>query len=487
VRPSAVRPSRTCLFGALLALALLLPFAAAPASADHHRVKVREVFAGAPGQLSSQFVELQLHAGGHNFVGDKQIVVYDSSGAVINAFTFPADLPNGANQTSILGATAQAATFFGVTPDLTIMPAIPAAGGKVCYERPVPLLVIDCVSWGSFSGSSVGTGTPFNVAGGLVLGWSALRDISGGTSATLLEGGDDTGDSAADFDLADPTPRNNAGATTSTASQVSVAGNTLSYLAAAGSVANNVTLAPLAGGFYKLRDTGAPVTPEAGCERLSVNEVRCSSAGVSQSNLDSGPGNDVINVSTPIRTTLVGGTGNDRLTGGGGGDTLDGGDGNDTLTGRGGNDALNGGPLNDTLNGGPGADVVDGLGGTDTATYADRTAIQPVTVDIDDVADDGGDLDGPPGARDNILTTVERLVGGKAADTLIGSAAANQLTGGLGADILQGLEGNDVLMAKDGVVDGQIDCDGGATAGPADVAQVDATDPAPTGCETVRM
>jgi Ca2+-binding RTX toxin-like protein len=482
-----VRPSRTFLFGPLLALAWLLPFAAVPASADHHRMKVREVFAGASGQPSAQFVELQMHAAGHNLVGDKQIVVYDSSGAVINAFTFPADLPNGANQTSILGATAQAATFFGITPDLTMTPAIPAAGGKVCYQRPTPFLVIDCVSWGNYSGSSVGTGTPFNIAGGLVLGWSALRDISGGASPTLLEGVDDTNDSAADFDLAEPTPRNNAGATTSTAGQVNVAGGTLNYVATTGSVANNVTLTPLAGGFYKLLDTGAPVTPGAGCQRLSVNEVRCSSAGVLQSHLDSGPGNDVINVSTPIPTTLVGDTGNDKLTGGNGGDNLDGGDGNDTLTGRGGKDTLNGGPLNDTLNGGPGADILDGLGGTDTATYGDRSAAQPVTIDIDDVADDGGDVDGPPGARDNVGTTVERLVGGKGADTLIGSAAPNQLTGGLGADILRGLEGNDVLIAKEGVVDAQIDCDGGATAGLADIARVDATDPTPTGCETVTM
>ena len=108
-----------------------------------------------------------------------------------------------------------------------------------------------------------------------------------------------------------------------------------------------------------------------------------------------------------------------------------------------------------------------------------------MTVDIDNVADDGGTTDGLPGARDNVSTTVEHIVGGKGADTLIGSAAANRLTGGLGADILQGLAGNDVLFAKEGVVDAQLDCDGGAPAGLADVAQVDATDPAPTNCEKV--
>ena len=238
-------------------------------------MKIREVFAGANGQPAAQFVELQMHASGQNVVGGKQIVVYDSAGAVIDTFTFPTNVANSANQSSILIATAAATTFFGVTPDLTITPVIPAAGGKVCFIRPAPLLVVDCVSWGSYSGSNVGTGAPFNPAGGLVSGWSALRDISGGTSPTLLQAADDTGDSAADFDLAIPTPRNNAGATTTTAGQADVAAGTLGFLAAAGPVTNNVTLPAAGGGFYTLRDTGAPVTPGAGCQTVSVNEVRC--------------------------------------------------------------------------------------------------------------------------------------------------------------------------------------------------------------------
>ena len=85
------------------------------------------------------------------------------------------------------------------------------------------------------------------------------------------------------------------------------------------------------------------------------------------------------------------------------------------------------------------------------------------------------------------MTTVENVMAGKGADTLIGSAVANRLTGGAGADSFQGLGGNDVLFARDGVVDTLIDCDGGAPAGAADIAQVDATDPAPTDCETVTM
>ena len=52
-------------------------------------------------------------------------------------------------------------------------------------------------------------------------------------------------------------------------------------------------------------------------------------------------------------------------------------------------------------------------------------------------------------------------------------------------DTLIGLGGNDRLLALDGLVDASLDCDGGGTPGTADTAEVDPTDPAPTGCETV--
>jgi len=55
------------------------------------------------------------------------------------------------------------------------------------------------------------------------------------------------------------------------------------------------------------------------------------------------------------------------------------------------------------------------------------------------------------------------------------------LTGGPGADVLIALGGNDELYANDGAADTQIDCDGGTR----DIAHLDGTDPASSGCETV--
>ena len=188
------------------------------------------------------------------------------------------------------------------------------------------------------------------------------------------------------------------------------------------------------------------------------------------------------NVATDVEK-LIGTDGPDTLIGSAGANTLDGGAGNDALLGSGGDDTLIGGLDDDTLTGSSGADVHIGSGGSDTASYAGRGA--GVIVDLDSAADDGSSADGPAGARDTVGIDVENLLGTDGPDTLTGSTGHNRLTGGLGADRLRGRNGNDNLVAKDGVVDTEISCDGGSTPGLADVASVDAADPAATGCETV--
>jgi hypothetical protein len=244
-------------------------------------------------------------------------------------------------------------------------------------------------------------------------------------------------------------------------------------------------------------------------------------------NLVGTSGDDVI-LGLEGNDTISGLGGNDVICGGDGNDTLNGGDGPDLLSGQAGSDTagyatrsagvtvdidnapddgnaadgpagardnvrtdmenIRGGAGNDTLTGNAaantlegrdGADVLSGLGGTDTATYAARTA--GVTVDPDNVADDGNSIDGPAGARDNVKSDIENVTGGKGADTLTGSAVANRLTGGLGADSLFGLGANDALFANDGTADTTINCGGGT----ADVAHVDSQDPATIGCESV--
>jgi hypothetical protein len=189
--------------------------------ANHHLMRIREVFAGTSDHPVAQFVELQMFAADQTFVTNRKIQVFDASNTKIDEFVFTANVTNGATQATILVATADAQSLFGVTADLTMDAAsIPAAGGKVCFRGSSTFGIVDCVSWGTYSGPPEGgpdagddTGNPASPAEGLLQGAALIRDISGGASSTDLEAADDTNDSAADFDFGAPSPRNNSGTT----------------------------------------------------------------------------------------------------------------------------------------------------------------------------------------------------------------------------------------------------------------------------------
>jgi Ca2+-binding RTX toxin-like protein len=260
---------------------------------------------------------------------------------------------------------------------------------------------------------------------------------------------------------------------------VAVSNGSLEFTAAAGEVANSVVLGGPLGGRYTVRDTGAPVAAGVGCLQIDTNQVRCAVAGITHAELDLGAGKDIGRVVNALPTTLTGDAGPDRLFGGAGADTLAGGSGGDALTGGDGADSLGGGADADVLDGGAGPDAIKGQGGTDTATYVGRTA--PVAVSIDDSPDDGSSSDGPAGARDNVATDVENLVGGGGNDSLTGSSSNNSFDGGAGADTLSGQAGSDrvsystrsapVTVTIDGVAD-----DGGTVDGPAGARDNVATD-----------
>ena len=169
-----------------------------------------------------------------------------------------------------------------------------------------------------------------------------------------------------------------------------------------------------------------------------------------------------------------GGKGMDRLTAGrANGNLLFGGPGldflqgvnGDNLYGDAGPDTLNGGPQHDKLIGGPGPDLELGNGGddwfwqdgecsfpcppngsdelhggagVDRVEYTGR--VDPVTVTIDDIADDGA-----AGEADNVFTDIEDLRGGHGNDTLTGSVFANRIDGCYGSDTVNGGLGDDTL------------------------------------------
>jgi uncharacterized membrane protein YgcG len=183
-------------------LAALLTLGAVPASATFHLMQIREVYAGSSPAPEADYVELQMWALGQNHVEGHVLRSYDAAGNVTGTSTFAHDVPNGANQSTLLLATPQAETQFGVAADAPLAAGLSPAGGAVCWEA------IDCVSWGSFSGTLPSpAGTPA-AAAGIPDGMALRRSISRGC-ATFLDPADDNNNSAEDFTAASPLPRPN--------------------------------------------------------------------------------------------------------------------------------------------------------------------------------------------------------------------------------------------------------------------------------------
>jgi hypothetical protein len=166
-------------------------------------MSIREVFPGTASEQGAEYVELQMWNSGQNFVGGHTLRTYDSGGTP-TATVLPADVPSGANQSTVLVATPQAEARFGVTADAPLSSSgqLDPAGGAVCWEE------IDCVAWGNFAGSLPSpVGTPA-AAGGIPDEMALRRTIAPGC-ATLLESTDDRDNSALDFSAVFPDPRPN--------------------------------------------------------------------------------------------------------------------------------------------------------------------------------------------------------------------------------------------------------------------------------------
>ena len=109
---------------------------------------------------------------------------------------------------------------------------------------------------------------------------------------------------------------------------------------------------------------------------------------------------------------------------------LNGGTGNDAMRGGGGKDSLYGQDGNDTLYSSPGNDIYAGDGGNDWVNYGGPAAVR---VSLDNLANDG-----PAGAYDQVLNSVENISGGSGDDTLKGNAGSNVIYGNGGNDLIYG-------------------------------------------------
>jgi hypothetical protein len=208
--------------------------------------------------------------------------------------------------------------------------------------------------------------------------------------------------------------------------------NATLYVMAQPGVANQITVNTVSGQHIVTDSVVTPI-PGAGCALVPPQpqispKIVCDPDLVKFLYVDLGDGSDSLGVRgtlVTIPTTLIGGPGNDTIEGGDGDDAISGGEGNDTMYGWWGDDTFS--------------------GGTEVDTVSYGTIPYPVVADADGaVGDDGTSLE-----HDTIMSDVENIVGGKAADILIGNAAANLLAGGPGSDVLIGLEGDDLLLGED--------------------------------------
>jgi hypothetical protein len=159
------------------------------------------------------YVEVQMYAPFQGFLsgGAGLAVCNDNCSPVPTTFGPFSDVANGNTQDTVLfGDTGVPAANkdFDVNLNLDAL----ATGGAVCYLSEPGFS--DCVSWGNFSnsatlvadyGPSADPGAP---APALSTGMALRRSISPGCP-TLLEPGDDTNSSAADFAPATREPRKN--------------------------------------------------------------------------------------------------------------------------------------------------------------------------------------------------------------------------------------------------------------------------------------
>ncbi|MCX7420895.1 MAG: cadherin domain-containing protein, partial [Planctomycetia bacterium] len=154
--------------------------------------------------------------------------------------------------------------------------------------------------------------------------------------------------------------------------------------------------------------------------------------------IDGGSGKDNINSSAVnYSVTLLGGTGDDRLTSGGGADSLNGGADKDTLKSGAGNDTLAGGTGDDYLNGELGVDcLLDVIGGnaklTNTKLLSSSNGTDTlVSLECFEISGDSGN---------NVLDASGYTLGSV---TLRGQDGNDTLLGGSGDDLLDGGNGTD--------------------------------------------
>src|SRR5680860_1081579 len=221
--PPAIRRPLAVL-GLLTGLLLLF---AAPAAQAAEPLKIREAVPGSSGtDPQAEYVMLQMSADGQGDIAGQELRFYDAAGELIEAATYEltegdAEALLADSQRTVLAATPEAIAAAGTLggdlaePDATLPSGadrMDPAGGAACFTAASGGSPADCVSWGSLATPGElpdpQSANAAEFAAENAAGQALRRDITPGCE-TYLDSPDDSGSSAADFDLVVPAPRNN--------------------------------------------------------------------------------------------------------------------------------------------------------------------------------------------------------------------------------------------------------------------------------------
>src|SRR5574341_2144430 len=112
---------------ALITCAVLLargsfPTNAPPADAAFHLMRVHAVMHAANGNTQIQYVELRMASGGQTLVSGHDLCFFDPSGDPWARFTFPGNVQNGAQGSSILVGSPSMDAIWPHAPDFVFGP-----------------------------------------------------------------------------------------------------------------------------------------------------------------------------------------------------------------------------------------------------------------------------------------------------------------------------------------------------------------------------
>ena len=154
--------------------------------ADHHLVRIAEVFAGgdAPPLENVEYVQLQMTSSGQNFFGgtNSTVTLFGEDGAVTATQPLPGNPANGQRgRRVLLGAQDMAPLFPGPDddPDFEWSPDnyLSLTGGAACFTSGV-FGPIDCVSWGAYDGTPAPPSPTGGNAPALASGVALIRRTS---------------------------------------------------------------------------------------------------------------------------------------------------------------------------------------------------------------------------------------------------------------------------------------------------------------------